>query len=241
MGVIAMSSGRSFVWRGILNPSLLDDYIVARSHAFADAAKAGEWGTVLKMLDNPAIDVNWWRPGGTAWYTALHQAAWHNAPVNVVAKLIRRGALLTLTEANGRTAYEVLMDRQRDGHLGTAVGVKQRTLLARLLKPSVSPLAADHIRALESHLADVIDGRIRDALFDGRKPREQLRYPPVGILHEIPDQHLWFPVPGMYGGFDIRLCGDVLDVKSWCRVVGGSGQHHVITGAGAILIDEGFV
>ena len=45
----------------------------------------------------------------------------------------------------------------------------------------------------------------------------------------------------MYGGFDITLQEDYLDVKSWSRVVGGSGQRHVITTAGAILVDEGFV
>ena len=50
-----------------------------------------------------------------------------------------------------------------------------------------------------------------------------LRYPPVEILHEVRGKRVWFPVPGMYGGFDITLRHDVLDVKSWCRVVGGSG------------------
>jgi hypothetical protein len=45
----------------------------------------------------------------------------------------------------------------------------------------------------------------------------------------------------MYGGFDITLRQDSLDVKSWCRVVGGSGRVHLVTPAGAILVDEGFV
>ena len=97
------------------------------------------------------------------------------------------------------------------------------------------------IRALDRHLAGVIDSRIRGVLYDGRDPRKVLRYPPVAILHEVPGQHVWFPVPGMYGGFDITLRQDFLDVRSWCRVVGGSGQAHVITTAGAILVDEGFV
>jgi hypothetical protein len=30
-------------------------------------------------------------------------------------------------------------------------------------------------------------------------------------------------------------------MNSWCRIVGGSGQAHLITTAGAILVDEGFV
>lgn len=78
-------------------------------------------------------------------------------------------------------------------------------------------------------------------LYDGRDPRRVLRYPPVEILHEVPGHHVWFPVPGMYGGFDITLRHDYLDVRSWCRVVAGSTQVHLITSAGAILVDEGFV
>ena len=44
----------------------------------------------------------------------------------------------------------------------------------------------------------------------------------------------------MYGGFDITLMHDFLNVKSWCRIVGGSGQEHLITTEGVILVREGF-
>lgn len=238
------SSPQPFVWRGVLDPTLLHDHVVVASHRFADAAKAGDWSVVLQILNNPTqqVDINWWRPGGSAWFTVLHQAAWHGAPVNVVASFIRHGALLNLTESRGRTAYDVFKDRERELYPGAAVGIDahSHTMLARLLEPPTPKLSQNEIRALDNHLAEVIDRRI-SALFDGRNPREVLRYPPVGILHEVPDQRFWFPVPGMYGGFDIRLQDDFLDVKSWCRVVGGSGQEHVITAAGAILVDEGFV
>jgi hypothetical protein len=241
----ASSEAQPFVWRGVLDPAQLHDHIVVASHRFADAAKAGNWGAVLTMLNDPTllIDVNAWRPGGTAWFTVLHQAAWHGAPVNVVASLLGRGALLTLTESHGRTAYDVYMDRAPKIHGGKGVGIAEasRTLLAQQLVPPPPPLSRDEILSLDGHLAEVIDGRIRGVLFEGRNPREVLRYPPVGILHELPDQHLWFPVPGMYGGFDIRLQQNFLDVKSWCRVAGGSGQEHLVTSAGAILVDEGFV
>lgn len=238
------SSRETFVWRGVLDPAHLHDHIVALSHRFADAAKVGDWSVVLQMLNDPTqqIDVNWWRPGGTAWFTVLHQAAWHGAPVSVVASLIQHGALRTLPESRGRTAYDVFMDCAGDIYPSTAVGidVRSRTVLERLLTPPAPTLGRDDIRALDNHLAEVIDGRISE-LYARRNPREVLRYPPVDILHEVPDQHIWFPVPGMYGGFDIRLQDDFLDVKSWCRVVGGSGQEHVITTAGAILVDEGFI
>ena len=205
----------------------------------ADVAKAGDWWTVFRLLDDPGqpVDINWWRPGGTAWFTVLHQAAWHGAPPAVVAGLIRRGALRSLTDSRGRTAYDIRMESDAAAGTGNA---SSEALLKRL-EPSTSPLAAAHIRALDHHLAGVIDSRIGGRLFDGRKPQQVLRYPPVAILQEVPDQHLWFPVPGMYGGFDITLRRGYLETSSWSRVVGGSGQAHVITHEGAVLVDEGFV
>jgi hypothetical protein len=58
-------------------------------------------------------------------------------------------------------------------------------------------------------------------------------------------EELWFPIPGMYGGFAYQLFikdeKPVLISDSWCRIVGGSGQKHEITNDGFILIEEGFV
>jgi hypothetical protein len=53
-------------------------------------------------------------------------------------------------------------------------------------------------------------------------------------MNDSPGQRLWFPVPGMYGCFDITLRQGRLDVRSWCRVVGGSGQTHLVTHEGAV-------
>lgn len=59
---------------------------------------------------------------------------------------------------------------------------------------------------------------------------------------EHPD---WFAVDGMYGGFAywIEWADDIptLVCESWSRVVGGSGQRHLITSAGPRLVAEGFV
>lgn len=93
-----------FVWRGILDPDLLFDDDVSAGHELADAAKVGDWPTVFDLLDDVElhVDINWWRPGGTTWFTVLHHAAWHCAPNEVAAELIRRGALKSLTDARGR-------------------------------------------------------------------------------------------------------------------------------------------
>jgi hypothetical protein len=87
-------------WHGVLDPSLLDDDVVAAGHQLADAAKQGDWSTVFILLGNPTapVRVNGWRPGGKALFTVLHQAAWHGASADVAAELIRLGALRTLTE-----------------------------------------------------------------------------------------------------------------------------------------------
>ena len=102
----------TFVWNGALDPTLLFDDVVAAGHRLADAAKVGDWSTVFDLLDDPTqpVDINWWRPGGTAWFTVLHQAAWHGAPRDVAAELIRRGALRSLTDSRGRTAYDVRVE-----------------------------------------------------------------------------------------------------------------------------------
>lgn len=235
-----------FVWRGILDPDLLFDDDVSASHECADAAKVGDWATVFELLDDDElhVDINGWRPGGTTWFTVLHQAAWHGAPNEVAAELIQRGALKSLTDARGRTAHELRCERDLKADNPKDIAAQQRKSLilrTRYLKPPPSPLARYEVHALEWHLAEVIDSRICGVLYDGRDPQRVLRYPPVEILHEVPGQRIWFPVPGMYGGFDITLVQNRLDVKSWCRVVGGSGQAHVVTTQGAILVDQGFV
>jgi hypothetical protein len=57
-------------------------------------------------------------------------------------------------------------------------------------------------------------------------------------------QSEWFPVPGMCGGFAYWLVDPStgrLDVSSWSRVIGGSGQRHEVTATGFRLLEEGFV
>jgi hypothetical protein len=55
----------------------------------------------------------------------------------------------------------------------------------------------------------------------------------------------WFPIDGMYGGFNYWIKGRgknaKLIVESWSRVVGGSGKRHEITAEGSKLVEEGFV
>ncbi|OBB32646.1 ankyrin repeat domain-containing protein [Mycolicibacterium fortuitum] len=221
-------------WHGVLDPSLWSESFVADGHRIADAAKAGDWTTVLEMLrKDPHLGVNRWRPGSPKWFTILHQAAWHGASASVVSELLGHGALRSLRDGKGRTPQDVAVER---GHAFA---------LGQMLAPPQSPLDDQRVAILDQRLADVIDGRIREGQLDrghsGGDLRSALRYPPVGMMHEAPGQSVWFAVPGMYGGFRITLRQGYLESSSWCRVVGGSGQLHVITHEGVVLADEGFV
>jgi hypothetical protein len=216
-------------WQGVLDTSVMADDLLSAGHRLADAAKAGDWPAVMKELDREWswLVINQWRPGGTAWFTALHQAAWHSAPTQVVAELLERGALRSLRDSKGRTAFDVAAE-----HDGTPE-------LQELLRAPRSPLRREQIRALDARLAELIDGRIHGRVYEGDL-RTVLRYPPVEILHELPGQRVWFPLPAQYV-FHIELQRGALEVKSWCGFVEGSGQAHLVTAEGSVLVDQGFV
>jgi hypothetical protein len=86
----------------------------------------------------------------------------------------------------------------------------------------------------------VIRGRI-----DHELPNHGLRLPELEPLLELERPQMWFPVPGMYGGFSYCLESAGVQAKlvaeSWCRVIEGSGQRHEITSDGGQLVAEGFV
>ncbi len=150
-----------------------------------------------------------------------------------MSSLLERGALRSLRTRDGQTPYDVASSRGHDH-------------LLEPLTPPQTALTSERAAALDRGLASVIDGRLRlpegIAASYALPLEESLRYPPVEVLPECPDQRLWFAVPGMYGGFSIALMqGTYLYVESWIRVVGGSGQAHVVTHEGVTLVDEGFV
>lgn len=216
-------------WQGVLDTSVMADDLVNTGHRLADAAKVGNWHVVMKVLDDEWnwLVINQWRPGGTAWFTALHQAAWHGAPTEVVAELLDRGSLRSLRDSKGRTPFDVAVERD------------QRPALLNLLRPPRSPLTNEQIHALDARLAELIEGRIGGRVFEGDL-RTALRYPSVEILHELPGQRVWLPLPGKYV-FHVELQRGALEVKSWCGYVEGSGQAHLVAPEGSVLVDQGFV
>ncbi|KER69915.1 hypothetical protein HR51_20920 [Burkholderia cepacia] len=219
----------SIAWDGITGADLLHDAEVASRHALADAARNGDWATVLDLVATRSALVNATRPGGTSLYTPLHQAAYGGAPQEVVAELLRLGAWRMLRDAHGARPVDIAEQR---GH---------RHLIDLLTPQPRRFVPDDTLRDIQRHFHEMILGRIAHLRVDA------LRLPELEPLLELDAQaeSMWFGVPGMYGGFGYTLRADgaaaVLVSRSWSRVVGGSGQQHEITAHGCTLVEEGFV
>jgi len=216
------------VWDGITRLAALNDDAAKERLAFADAAKAYAWPTVFEILSRHEEWVNASRPGGKSQFAPLHRAAYAGAPVEIAHRLIQMGAFRTLQNARGERPIDVA---ERKGH----------HQLRGVLQPQLKHLVPIGILLkIQFHFHEVIRGRI-----DRELPDHELRLPELEPLLELDRPQMWFPVPGMYGGFNYRLASTCVDAKlvaeSWCRVVGGSGQRHEITSDGSELVEEGFV
>lgn len=213
-------------WDGVTRRSSLKERFAALRDRLADAARDGDWRTVSDVLDEEPAWVNSARLEGRSGYTPLHQAAWHGAPAEAVRRLLRYGGWRTLRTGDGTRAVDIAAQR-RHHHL------------TDLLRPDLAhPLPPDVIARLQGHLHRLI--RHRAGLEDGSDlaTGQGMRLPEVEVLTELPHPVCWFPVPGMYGGFKIELCGRELTVDSWIRVVGGSERTDRITVDG-VWLQEG--
>lgn len=212
-------------WHGVDDPRTADPAELARSMALADAARDFNWPTVFGLLRADPPWVNRSRLGGASGFAPLHQAAHGGAPLEVAQTLLDTGALRTLRTAAGERAVDVA---RRRGHLHLLEILEPRGLLA---------VSMEKLQAVEQGVHAVIRGR------EGVLPlleRCSMRLPPLEVLTEIPARQLWFPVPGMYGGFHLQL-GVVVDepvclVDSWVRVVEGSEERVAVTRGGAVRL-----
>ncbi|MVQ43106.1 hypothetical protein GON06_13195 [Microbacterium sp. MAH-37] len=211
-------------WPGILDPEALNPNHVDAIDRLADAAKAGDWVRVFGLLDSSGRpSANHWRIGGPSWFAPLHQAAFLGAPVDVAEGLVRRGAWRSLRNSDGDRPIDVA---EKHGH---------RHLREVLATRTPADPEQRRFAAWDRHLADLIAERTERL--------DPVRFRPIAteIIAAEPLERLWFGYPGMYGGFDMSIHRDRLVVESWSRVVGGSGQAHVITESGCVLVEQGFV
>ena len=215
-------------WDGVLlEREAFNDSYVRATDMLADAARDGAWARVFDVLDGRgvefAVGANDWRRGGKSWFSPLHQAAWHGAAAEVVQELVRRGAWRTLRDAQGRRPIDIARERRADH-------------IIDLLEPQHIHSVSDRaLEGMSSALADLVAAAARQA--NCVAPIRQLDAACVAESDTV----VWFPIPGMYGGFSVQMFRGRLHVESWSRVVGGSGRAYVITGDRTTLVDEGFV
>lgn len=216
------------IWDGITRAETVTTEAASIRRQFAEHAKGYAWDAVLANLVEYPWLVNTTRLGGHSRYTALHQAAHGGAPTAVVGRLLELGAWRTCRSADGERPVDIARRRGHDH------------LIAALEPILYHDLPLDALARMQVHFHAVIRGRVDDLVQE-----HALRLPELEPLLELPTPRLWFPVPGMYGGFTFgleRLADDaVLVTSSWCRVAGGSGQRHLISPYGSLLLDEGFV
>ncbi|MBE9229766.1 ankyrin repeat domain-containing protein [Phormidium sp. LEGE 05292] len=215
-------------WDGITSSEVLRDDEVVIRHALADAAKQYNWKKTQFILDERPDLINVTRPDGRSLYTPLHQAAHGNAPMEVVQQMVEIGAWRTLRNTDDERAVDIA---KRKGH----------QCLVQLLEPVYKThISHTTLHKIQIHFHEIILGRAGDLV-----KKFRLRLPELEPLLEIEQPRMWFPVPGMYGGFSYWLDGEGKNAKliseSWCRVVGGSGQRHEITSREGKLVDKGFV
>ena len=218
---------RQTTWYGANAPSAYNEATLTLRHQIADAARDYQWPQLLQLLQGNSVWVNSGRPGGKSGFAPLHQAAYGNAPVDVVQKLLELGAWRSLTNAEGEQAVEIA---QKWGY----------EALVPLLQPAcLHDVPDETLQAIQTHFHTVIAGRAKDLLTDA-----DFRLPELTVLLELPEPRMDCPIPGMYGGFSYWLAETGASAKlvteSACRVVGGSGQRHEITAAGSELVAEGF-
>lgn len=216
------------IWDGANLPGLLSEEYLARRNDLAKAAKFNNWPRVIEILADHPYMANSTRPGGSSLYAPLHQAAHWGASVEVIHQLLSLGAWRTLRTMAGEQPIDIAKRRRH----------------AHILEPLI-PIYKHHVK--NDELRD-IQAQFHSVILDRTKNMEleaNLRLPELEPLLELNEPKMWFSVPGMYGGFSYWLEFDTPQIRliseSWCRVMGGSGQKHVVTSAGSELVDEGFV
>jgi len=227
-------------WEGTLNPEQLRDHHVKERNVYADALYRGDWNKVMEILVKEQGDIvlaDWVnlprlnkpkaerdpnkQPTG---YRALHQAAYHNAPLEIVDALVQMGGYCTCRTTDGQRPIDIARS-------------KGYNHLLRILQPVIlhRNISEGDLDKIQAHLYTAIREVAGDLI-----EKNEMDLPQLSVLLELENPHIWFPIPGMYGGFNINLENDYIIAQSFCRVVGGSGETRKITPEGITIIDSGW-
>jgi len=233
---VNITSARRQSWDCVTLESSFTNIWASMLNKWADLAYQGDWEGLLRM-ETPVL-INSRRlqkqigsgvaqgrpPGG---YTALHQAAWHGAPVEIVQALINLGARRWERTTNSKNDRPIDIARSK-GHTNPA-------LLALLEPPNLLPQwSQEDLYVVEKNFHDIIRSTL-----NGTAEDEQLRLPNLEILRELgEDVKVSMRVPGMYGGFTFWVKGDCLVSESCSKIVGGASMIYHITPKKVTLVDS---
>jgi len=227
-------------WDCVLEPGIYREERDAELNEWTNAAYKGNWDALFRIAVryeqdmgrfanssrlHPRFDATSGNPfvGKLSGYTALHQAAWHGAPVEIVQGLIELGASRGIRTTDGK--------RQRPLDIANE---KNHEHLYDILTPRGLPEVSDEeLLKVEAHFHEVVVAEAR-----GVFKSDSMRLPDLGLLRDHP--RVWMPIPGMYGGFNFWWDDGHLVTESSCRVCGGSGRTNHITSGGAKLVDQGW-
>lgn len=209
-------------WLGTQDRELWNERLVAAVDAVIDAARDGAWDSMLAQLTDPDRArprdlVNAWRIGGRAWYTPIHHAAWHGAPVEVIHALLAAGSWTALRASDGRRPVDIALDR---GH----------EHLVALLTPTFARsggLPGHDVRRINRRLSELIL-RVSDD-YDSLRKRHFRHVDVTVLLEDAGPDRIHVPVPGMYGGLSLQMHDGTLRAGSWSRIIGGSEMTHEVT------------
>ena len=218
----------SVEWPGRLRSDSFSEEARKTRKEFEQVVRSEKWDDVLSALKQDQDLINESFLDSSVWYSPLHYLTEENAPVEIIERTLSMGAWRTLKTLSDERAIDIALRKGRQDLVA---------LLTPTYRHTVDPGSLSNI---QKYFHDVIIGRIN------KLPTwSSLRLPDLEVLLEIEDPSMWFPVPGMYGGFnyELILTGKIAKLvsESWIRIVGGSGQRHEITSMGSKLVEEGFV
>jgi hypothetical protein len=209
-------------WDGVIRGKPGEPF--AEKDRIQAALDGADWAGFLRLLrDNPKL-VNAVLPKRNAWCHVLHQATRCHAPAGLIDELVGLGAFRTITDSAGRQPVD-LAKKEGFGDLVAS------------LRPAIEyPVEPERLARIQ----ELFHGLIRSVMLVF-KVSLQMRLPQLSVLTEGYDLAVWFPIPGMYGGFHFWLDtwdgNAVLISESWCRI-SGEVMCHRITPFEVVLVKE---
>jgi hypothetical protein len=202
-------------WDGVIRRATVPGWATGALIDLALAAQAYDWWAVFDLIRQHPHFVNSSRPDESSWYAPLHRAADSGVVPEISNRLIAAGAWRALRTSAGERPVDVARSRGHDH------------LVATLEPPRRIDVPAELLESLQKQFHELIRHRMREF-----RITHELRLPELEVMLELERPELWFPIPGMYGGFHFRLEATRLLASSWSRIVSGSEEHHEITDSG---------